>query len=612
MTWTRTIPSGAWQEARALVWAERRRLSIGLVLMIVNRLAGLVLPSTSKWLIDEVVGHGRWPLLWVLAGAAAAATVIEVATSFLLARILGLAAQRAIADLRKAVEAHVIRLPVQYFDATKSGALITRIMSDPEGVRSLVGSGLVQLVGSILTAIMAASVLCYLNWRLTVVTLFLVSVYGAGSTYGFRRLRPHFRDRWQANAEVSGRLGESLSGIRVVKAYVMEPHEERVFADGVELLFRFVKGTVNGTAWIGAFSTCMLGVIGITMLLIGGWSIQAGAMSAGDFIMYLMFTGLVAMPASQFAAMGSQWAEAVAGLDRIREIRRMTREDDRDDANADAKAETSRVTLERVAGDVRFEDVTFAYTDGPPVLTNVSFHAPAGTTTALVGSSGSGKSTLVSLVMAFNHPLSGRVLVDACDVSRLRLPAYRRHLGVVLQDNFLFDGTIAANIAYARPDAAPAEIAAAARLAHCDEFIDRFEQRYETVVGERGVRLSGGQRQRIAIARALLADPRILILDEATSSLDSESEAFIQDGLRSLRHGRTTFVIAHRLSTIRSADQILVLEGGAIVERGTHDGLMARGGRYRQLYDRQYRFERERFVNPGEEYTAPFAAATPP
>jgi ABC-type multidrug transport system fused ATPase/permease subunit len=602
-SWKNAPSRGAWREARLLVWRHRARLSLGLGLMLLNRLAGLVLPSTSRWLIDEVVGKARWDLLWVLAAAGAAATIVEAGTAFLLSQVLGVAAQRAIADLRQEIEAHIIRLPVRDFDATKSGVLISRIMNDPEGIRSLVGSGLVQLVGSILTAALAAGVLCYLNWRLTAVTLIVLAIFGAGSTVGFRRLRPLFRERWKVNADVSGRLGESLSGIRVVKAYVMEPHEAHVFAAGVQHLFRLVRGTVTGASLVSAFSTLVLGAIGIVLLIVGGWAIRAGTMTVGEFVMYLMFTALVAAPASQFSALGAQWTDAFAGLDRIREIRGMPAED---------AADSGHAALPHVDGDVTFEDVTFEYTRGTRVLKHISFHVPSGTTAALVGSSGSGKSTLMSLVMAFNRPRSGRVLVDGRDLATLRLRDYRGHLGVVLQDNFLFDGTIAENIAYARPGSGADAVTAAARIAHCDEFIDRFDQKYETVVGERGVRLSGGQRQRVAIARAILADPRILILDEATSSLDSESEALIQDGLRSLRRGRTTFVIAHRLSTIRSADQILVLEGGAIVERGTHDGLLAHDGRYRQLYDRQYRSERERFVNPGEEELSPFAAVTRP
>jgi ABC-type multidrug transport system fused ATPase/permease subunit len=379
-----------------------------------------------------------------------------------------------------------------------------------------------------------------------------------------------------------------------VKSYTAEKREELVFAKGAHRLFRNVAKSLTGVSAVTALSSVVIGATGIAMMLIGGTSIRDGTMTVGDLFMYLSFTALMTMPVIQLASIGTQLSEAFAGLDRIREIRRMATEDQEDE---------SRAPLPEVYGDVVFDDVTFEYTPGVPVLRHVSFRAPAGSTTALVGSSGSGKSTLISLVMTFNRPQSGRVLVDGRDLTTIRLRDYRGHLGVVLQDNFLFDGTIAENIAYAKPHASRDDIKTVSRIAHCDEFIESFEKQYDTIVGERGVRLSGGQRQRVSIARAILADPRILILDEATSSLDSESEALIQDGLRSLRHGRTTFVIAHRLSTIQSADQILVLEHGEIVERGTHDDLLAKGGRYRQLYDKQYRFERDRFINPGEDFT---------
>ncbi len=561
---------------------------------MINRLAGLVLPATSKWLMDEVVGNERWDLLSTLAMAAAAATLVQAASSFALSQLLGVAAQRAITDMRKAVEAHVMRLPIRYFDSTKSGVLISRIMTDADGIRNLVGTGLVQLTGSIVTALFSIVILLYLNWQLTALTILVLATFGGGMAMAFKRLRPLFRERGQINAEVTGRLAESLGGVRIVKAYTAEKREELVFAKGAHRLFRNVAQSLTGVSATGAFSTMVMGAVGIVMILIGGSSIQSGDMTVGDFVMYLMFTGLMAMPVVQLASIGTQLTEAFAGLDRIREIRNMRTEDDED---------ASRDPMADLAGEVAFEDVTFEYAANTPVLKHVAFRAPAGSTTALVGSSGSGKSTLISLVMTFNRPLSGRVLVDGRDLMSVRLRDYRRHLGVVLQDNFLFDGTIAENIAYARPHATRDEIIAVSRVAHCDEFIQGFEKGYDTVVGERGVRLSGGQRQRVAIARAILANPRILILDEATSSLDSESEALIQDGLRSLRRGRTTFVIAHRLSTIVSADQILVLEQGEIVERGTHDELLALGGRYRQLYDKQYRFERDRFINPGEDFT---------
>jgi ABC-type multidrug transport system fused ATPase/permease subunit len=587
-------PAGAWQEARALIWTHRKRLSLGLFLMVISRLSDLVLPTTSKYLLDDVIGKQNWDLLPSLALAAGIATIVGATTSFLNSQLLGVAAQRAITEVRKDVEAHVLRLPIRYFDSTKTGILISRIMTDAEGIRNLVGTGLVQLTGSILTAIIAFCVLMYLNWRLTLVTFVILGAFGTGMATAFKRLRPLFRERGQINAEVTGRLAESLGGVRIVKAYTAEKREELVFAKGAHRLFRNVAKSLTGTSAVMAVSSLVLGACGIAMMLIGGSSIRSGAMTVGDLVMYLSFTALMTMPIFQLASVGTQLTEAFAGLDRIREIRHMATEDQEDEA---------RAPLADIRGEVEFEDVTFEYTAGVPVLKHVSFLSPAGSTTALVGSSGSGKSTLISLVMTFNRPAAGRVLVDGHDLTAVRLRDYRGHLGVVLQDNFLFDGTIAENIKFARPHATLEEIKVVSRIAHCDEFIESFEKQYDTIVGERGVRLSGGQRQRVAIARAILADPRILILDEATSSLDSESEALIQDGLRSLRQGRTTFVIAHRLSTIRSADQILVLEAGEIVERGTHEELVGRGGRYQQLYDKQYRFERDRFINPGEDFT---------
>jgi len=585
---------GAWEEARALIWTHRKRLALGLFLMLINRLSGLVLPTTTKYLMDDVISKGHWELLPRLAFAAGAATVVDAVTAFSNSQVLGVAAQRAITDMRKEVEAHVMRLPIGYFDSTKSGVLISRIMTDAEGIRNLVGTGLVQLTGSILTAVIALGVLLYLNWKLTLVTIVILGAFGGGMAAAFNRLRPLFRERGQINAEVTGRLAETLGGVRIVKSYTAEKREELVFAKGAHRLFRNVAQSLTGVSAVTSFSSVVIGATGIAMMLIGGNSIHNGTMTVGDLVMYLSFTALMTMPVIQLASIGTQLSEAFAGLDRIREIRRMATEDEED---------ASRAAMPEVRGDVAFEDVTFEYNAGVPVLKHVSFTAPAGTTTALVGSSGSGKSTLISLVMTFNRPRDGRVLVDGHDLTQVKLRDYRGHLGVVLQDNFLFDGTIAANIAYARPHATREEIKAVSRIAHCDEFIESFELGYDTVVGERGVRLSGGQRQRVSIARAILADPRILILDEATSSLDSESEAMIQDGLRSLRQGRTTFVIAHRLSTIQSADQILVLEQGEIVERGTHEELLAKNGRYRQLYDKQYRFEKDRFINPGEDFT---------
>ncbi len=562
--------------------------------MLVNRLAGLVLPGSSKYLIDHVIGQRQVELLGTIALAAGAATLVQAVSSFGLSQLLGVAAQRAITEMRRAVQAYVLRLPIAYFDATKTGVLISRIMTDAEGIRNLVGTGLVQLAGGLVTATIALGVLFYLNWQLTALAIVVLAVFGGGMAMAFTRLRPLFRDRGQINAEVTGRLAETLGGIRIVKAYRSEKSERLVFARGAHRLFRNVATTMTAISGLGAFASVVIGAIGVVMILVGGRAILAGTMTLGDFVMYIFFVGLVAAPLIQIASIGTQITEAFAGLDRIREIRRMTTEDDED---------ARRAPLPDIRGDVRFEDVSFEYVPAVPVLRHVAFHAPAGSTTALVGSSGSGKSTLIGLVLAFQRPKSGRVLVDGRDLAAIRLRDYRTQLGVVLQDNFLFDGTVAENIRFARPHATREEVRAVARIAHCEEFIERFEQQYETIVGERGVKLSGGQRQRIAIARAILADPRILILDEATSSLDSESEAKIQDGLRALRRGRTTFVIAHRLSTIRSADQILVLEGGEIVERGTHDELLAAAGRYRQLYEKQYQLELDRFINPGEDFT---------
>jgi ABC-type multidrug transport system fused ATPase/permease subunit len=590
----KTLTPGAWEEARRLIWTHRKRLALGLGLMLVNRLSGFVLPTTTKYLMDDVIQQGHWDLLPKLALAASAATVVDASTAFANSQVLGVAAQRAITEMRKEVEAHVMRLPIRYFDSTKTGILISRIMTDAEGIRNLVGTGLVQLTGSLLTATIALGVLLYLNWKLTMVTVVILGLFGGGMATAFKRLRPLFRERGQINAEVTGRLAESLGGVRIVKSYVAEKREELVFARGAHRLFRNVAQSLTGVSGITAFSSVVIGSTGIAMMLIGGNSIRNGSMTIGDLVMYLSFTALMTMPVIQLASIGTQLSEAFAGLDRIREIRRMATEDQEDE---------SRAPLPDVRGEVEFDDVTFEYNTGVAVLKRVSFRAPPGSTTALVGSSGSGKSTLISLVMTFNRPLSGRVLVDGHDLTAIKLRDYREHLGVVLQDNFLFDGTIAANIAYAQPHASRDEIKAVSRIAHCDEFIEGFEQGYDTIVGERGVRLSGGQRQRVAIARAILADPKILILDEATSSLDSESEAMIQDGLKALRAGRTTFVIAHRLSTIRSSDQILVLEHGEIVERGTHEELLGVNGRYRQLYDKQYHFEKDRFINPGEDFT---------
>src|SRR5688572_18007368 len=488
-----------------------------------------------------------------------------------------------------------------------TGVLLSRIMSDAEGTRNLVGTGLVQLVGGVVTAIISLVVLLYLNWRMTLVTAVVLGLFGGGMAYAFKRLRPLFRERGKIHGEVTGRLTEALGGIRIVKSYTAEKREEIVFTHGAHRLFRNIAQSMTGVSATTSGSTVIIGVVGVVMIWMGGNDIVAGRMTLGDFVMYIFFIGLLAAPMISIASIGTQITEAFAGLDRIREIMNMQTEDEADEGKA---------SLGDIRGDIQFEDVWFEYNEGVPVLKNVSFHAAPGTTTALVGSSGSGKSTLISLVMAFNRPNKGRIIVDGRDLSDIPLRDYREQLASVLQENFLFDGTIADNIGYANPGSSLDEIKRAAQIAHCEEFILKFPEGYETIVGERGIKLSGGQRQRVSIARAILASPKVLILDEATSSLDSESEEMIQDGLKQLRTGRTTFVIAHRLSTIRSADQILVMEGGEIVERGTHAELLARDGRYRQLYDKQYKLETNRFINPGEDWTPeepkPVAAVRPP
>jgi len=592
----------AWREAKALIWRHRKHLAIGLALTLVSRLAGLVLPAAPKFVIDRVIGQGRSDLLLPLALVVAGATLLQAAGSFALSQVISITAQRAITDMRRRVMEHVTRLPVRYFDSTQTGILISRVMTDAEGIRNLVGTGLVQLVGGSVTALFATAALLYLNWQLTLWILGLLLAFGAVMGVTFKRLRPIFRERGQITAEVTGRLNETLGGIRVVKAYGTEKREQRVFTRGAHRLFRNVARTITGISAITSVATVVIGLVAVVVILVGGRSIIAGRMTVGDLFSYLAFTAALAAPVMQISSIGTQISEAMAGLDRIREILGMTTEDQED---------AGRDHLDAIRGDVRLEAVWFEYNPGQPVLKGVNVEARAGTTTALVGSSGSGKSTLVSLVMAFNRPTQGKVLVDGRDLEELKLADYRAQLGVVLQENFLFDGTVADNIRFARPDATRAEIEEVAKIAHADEFVRGFPEGYDTIVGERGIKLSGGQRQRIAIARAILADPRILILDEATSSLDSESEALIQEGLRRLREGRTSFVIAHRLSTIRSANQILVLEHGEVVERGTHAELMARRGRYRELHDQQYAFEADRFINPGEDFTPEPEVETP-
>jgi subfamily B ATP-binding cassette protein MsbA len=592
-------------DAVELVKARKGRLALGLGLMGINRLAGLVLPGTTKFLLDDVIGKGNRELLLQLVLVAGAATVLQAATSFALSQVLGKAAQRSITEMRRRVQRHVGRLSVGYFEQTKAGALLSRVMNDAEGIRNLVGTGLVEVIGGVVTAVLALGILFYLNTKLTLIALAVVSLFTFVMKYAFTTLRPLFRERSRINAELSGRLAESFSGVRVVKAYQAEQREALVFTKGAHRLFRNVARTMTGFSAIGAASTLLLGVIGVAMMAIGAQDVLAGRMTVGDFFSFTLYLGLLVGPVVQIVNIGSQITEAFAGLERIREIRNEVPED---------AGEMTRRPLHRVEGTIELRDVHFEYQAGTPVLKGISFVASPGTSTALVGPSGSGKSTLISLVAAFHRPTAGQILVDGKDLAELRLTDYRSHLGVVFQDNFLFDGTVLENIAYARPHASEEDVLRAARIARCDDFVARLPNGYDTIVGERGVKLSGGERQRVAIARAILADPKVLILDEATSSLDSESEALIQEGLAELMKGRTTFVIAHRLSTIRRADAILVLEAGEIIESGRHEELLAQGGRYHALYTRQYDLESNLFRNPGEapeeeEAEAPRATA---
>ena len=579
-------------DARGIVWGARRRLLMGLPLMAVNRLAGLVIPGTTKYLIDEVITRGRHELLWTIALTAAGAALIAGATEYALAQILGLAAQRSITDLRRKLQQHIQRLPVSYFDSTKTGVLVSRVMNDAEGIRNLVGTGLVQLVGGIITAVIAIGILFYLSAKLAIIIFGALLLFAGVLYWAFSTVRPLFKQRSEYAAQLSGRLSEGFSGIRVVKAYGAEKHESRVFTEGAHKLLRSVLSTMRVVSGVGALSTMLIGVVGLVVMVVGGREVIAGRMTIGDLITFTLYLGLVVGPVAQIVAIGTQLSEAFAGLERMREVMGLEREDASDPA---------KTPFSSMRGEVAFENVSFEYTPGTPVLRDVSFTAQAGTSIALVGPSGSGKSTLISLVAAFHRPTIGRILVDGQDLATMRLADYRSHIGIVPQDSFLFADTIEENIRMGNPRATNDEVMRAAHIAHVDEFTDKFADKYQTIVGERGVKLSGGQKQRVAIARAIVADPRILILDEATSSLDSESEALIQDGLNHLMRGRTTFVIAHRLSTIRRAAQILVLEDGQITERGTHEELMALGGRYRTLYEKQYGIAVNRFVNEGEE-----------
>ena len=578
-------------EVWTLIRPRRLLLALGFGLMVINRVAGLVLPASTKFLVDDVIGKRHADRLMPLVGVVLVATIVQGATSFALTQTLSKAAQRLIAELRNRVQEHVGRLPLQYFDAAKVGALVSRIMTDVEGVRNLIGTGLIDFVGGLLTAVIAFAVLIRISPVMTAIAFGFLLVFGMGLQKAFRVIRPIFRERGRINAEVTGRLTESLGGVRVVKGYHAEAREHEVFAAGIERLLQNVFRTLTATSLMGLSSAMLMGVVGAIVMFMGSRQILAGKLTLGGYLTYIMFLGYLAAPLFQVVGIGTQLSEALAGLERTREVL------DEAPENEDPRRTLS---LERIEGRVEFRDVSFGYSPDKPVLHQISFEALPGTLTALVGSSGSGKSTIISLLAAFHSPQSGEVFVDDADLSTVRLETYRSQLGVVLQDSFLFDGSIRENVAFSRPYAADEQILEACRIARVDEFAEGFADGYDTIIGERGVKLSGGQRQRLSIARAILADPRILILDEATSSLDSESEAIIQSGLAYLMRGRTTFVIAHRLSTIRRADQILVIEEGRIVERGTHANLLNREGRYYDLYTRQHGLEENLFLAPGE------------
>lgn len=578
-------------EVWALIKPRRGILAAGFVLMASNRISGLVLPASTKYLVDDVIGKRQIQLLLPIVSAVVGATLVQGLTSFSLTQLLSKSAQKMIADLRREVQAHIGRLPVSFYDANKTGVLVSRIMSDVEGVRNLIGTGLVEFAGGVMTAVLALVILLRISVTMTLVAFTVMLVFGLGLQKAFKAIRPIFRARPKINAEVTGRLTESLGGVRVVKGYHAEESEEKIFAAGVQRLLDNVLKTLTATSLMGLSATGLMGIVSAIVMFLGARQILSGAMTLGTFLTFTIFLGMLVAPIFQIVGIGTQLTEALAGLERTREIMNEKPED---------KMPGRTVTMGRIRGQVVFESVHFAYEPGKPVLKDIQFASEPGTVTALVGPSGAGKSTIIGLIAAFHEPTAGRVVVDGIDLAKARLESYRTQLGVVLQETFLFDGTIRENVAFARPSASEEEIIAACRIARVDEFAEGFEKKYDTVVGERGIKLSGGQKQRVSIARAILADPRILILDEATSSLDSESEALIQEGLRYLMRGRTTFVIAHRLSTIRRANQILVMEGGRIIERGTHDSLYAAGGRYYDLYTKQYGLETNLFLAPGE------------
>lgn len=565
---------------RNIIWPRRKTLLIGLVLIIFSRLASLVLPGASKYLVDDVIKNADLEMLKTLLIVVVIAITVQAITSFLLTRILSVEAQHLISQLRTKVQKKVLSLPISYFDNTKSGELVSRIMSDVEGVRNLVGTGLVQLVGGTITAVISLILLINISASMTLFVLVPVSIFAFVAMKAFGKIRPIFRTRGKINAEVTGRLTETLNGVRVIKGFNAEEQENTIFEKGVLKLYNNIKSSLTATAFVTSSATFLLGLASVGIMGIGGYYIISDELTIGDFLAFTLYLGFMIAPIVQMSNIGSQLTEAFAGLDRTEEIMKMDPENMQDDRP---------VILESLYGDIEFKDVSFAYEEGKDVLHDINFKAPQGSVTALVGSSGSGKSTTASLAASFLTPQKGVITIDDNDLSKVNLESYRKHLGVVLQDDFLFEGTIRENIIFPRPDATEEEIQAAVKGAYVDEFTDRFEEGLETTIGERGVKLSGGQQQRISIARALLADPKIIILDEATSNLDTESEMYIQKSLNTLMKNRTTFVIAHRLSTIRQADQILVIEDGEIVERGTHDELIKKEGRYFDLYTYQSR-----------------------
>lgn len=565
---------------KTIVWPRRNQLLVGLVLIVISRLAGLVLPGASKYLMDDVIPNNNMETLKLLLLAVAGAILVQAITSFALTQILSVEAQNLISKLRVQVQAHIIKLPVRFFDNTKTGELVSRIMTDVEGVRNIVGTGLAQLFGGILTSIICLFLLINISPMMTVYVLVPVAIFGFISLKAFGKIRPIFRERGLINAQVTGRLTETLGGVRVIKGFNAEKQEIKTFEDGVTKLFLNIKKSLTSTSLLTSSATFLLGLASTGIMGIGGYMIMNGDMTFGDFLAFTLYLGFMIAPIVQMSNIGSQLTEAFAGLDRTEEILNTPLEDD----------PTVRVNnIGQIKGDIEFKDVSFAYEENKEVIKDISFSAPHGTVTALVGTSGSGKSTIAGMAASFLNPTKGNITVDGLDMSTITLESFRSQLGVVLQNDFLFEGTIRENILFPRPDASEDKLMEAVKAAHVDEFTDRFEDGLDTLIGERGVKLSGGQQQRIAIARAILADPRILILDEATSNLDMESEAYIQQSLKKLMEGRTTFVIAHRLSTIRQADQILVVENGEIVERGQHDELIAKEGRYHNLHQYQAR-----------------------